>query len=80
MSYNGFSNYETWLVNLWFGDHWTCQADVEESREYIEDMIAEQTQQMPDWMVDLSGLNHIDNEVNWDELKAHLDEEETVDG
>jgi len=43
-------------------------------------MIAEQTQQMPDWMVDLSGLNHIDNEVNWDELKAHLDEEETVDG
>lgn len=80
MSYNGWSNYETWLVNLWFGDYWTCQADVEESREYIEDMIAEQTQQMPDWMVDLSGLNHIDNEVNWDELKAHLDEEETVDG
>ncbi len=71
--YNGWSSYETWLVNLWFGDHWTDEGDVQATRDYIEEMIDEQREKMPDWMVDLCGLNHLDNEINWHELEGHLD-------
>ena len=73
MSYNGWTNRETWLVNLWFGDHWTEEGDVQATRDYIEEMIDEQREKMPDWMVDLCGLNHLDNEINWHELEGHLD-------
>ena len=71
--YNGWSNYETWLVNLWFGDCWTTEADVEETREYIESMVDEHRSKMPDWMVDLCGINHLDNYIDWNELGGHID-------
>ena len=71
--YNGWSSYKTWLVNLWFGDHWTEEEDVQVTRDYIAEMIDEQREKMPDWMVDLCGLNHLDNEINWDELGGHCE-------
>jgi hypothetical protein len=43
MSYNGWTNKETWLVNLWLGN--MLQADVDDGQdidaEYIESLVDE---------------------------------------
>ena len=66
-SYNGWTNRETWLVNIWFNPE--SREDVQYAREVLE----EQYDNLPDGvlkdMVDLSA-------VNWDELEDHFDEEE----
>jgi hypothetical protein len=38
MSYNGWKNKETWLVNLWLGEAFTMdqEARIEITAEYIE--------------------------------------------
>ena len=75
--YNGWSNYETWLVNLWFGDSWQVRSDIDFTQDYIEEMLDEFRQKMPDWMVDLLGVNFVENEIRWSELEksAELPEE-----
>jgi hypothetical protein len=69
-TYNGWTNRETWLVNVWFNPE--SRADVEYARETLD----EQYDNIPDGpikdMVDLSA-------INWDELLEHFDEEETED-
>ncbi len=41
MSYNGWTNKETWLVNLWLGDMFTEDQEegIEISEDYIEDLV-----------------------------------------
>jgi len=41
--YNGWTNKETWLVNLWLGDCLDADADssIEITPEYIEEMVDE---------------------------------------
>ena len=65
-TYNGWTNRETWLVNLWFGDHWQCEADVQSSREWIEEKIYG----LEAWIQDFIDLPAI----NWAELEEHARE------
>ena len=64
MSYNGWSSRATWLVNVWFDPQ--SKADVESARGYFEDALNE----LPDFLRDF-----VDQDVNWDELMEHFDEE-----
>ena len=67
MSYNGWSNRETWLVNVWYNPE--SRQDVEMIRESLE----EQYDAMPAGpLKDMVALG----EVDWDELLAHFEEEE----
>lgn len=67
MSYNGWTNRETWLVNVWFNP---------ESREDVEmarDIIDEQYNNIPDGVI--KDMIDIDA-IKWDELLDHFEEEE----
>lgn len=66
-TYNGWSNRETWLINVWFNPE--SKADVEMAREQLESDI----DQLPDYLKDF--IN--DGEIDWDELLAHFDDEES---
>jgi len=65
-TYNGWTNRETWLVNVWFNPE--SKDDVEFARSMLE----EQYDDLPNGplkdMVDI-------NAINWDELFAHFEEE-----
>jgi len=71
--YNGWSNRETWLINVWFGDNWECAGDVDVTREFCESEMSE----IPMWLQDFVDLEA----VNWDELRKHAEavEEEILE-
>ena len=66
-TYNGWTNRETWLVNVWFNPE--SKDDV----EFAKDMLEEQYDNIPDGplkdMIDI-GL------INWNELMDCFEEEE----
>ena len=66
MSYNGWTNRETWLVNVWYNPE--SRADVHFARESLE----EQYDNIPNGplkdMVDIMA-------INWDELLEHFEDE-----
>ena len=62
-TYNGWTNRESWLINLWFGDDWTCAADVQATREWVE----EQFEGLESWIQDFI----YQDEINWAELEEH---------
>jgi hypothetical protein len=79
MAYNGWTNRETWLVNLWFGD--SIDEDSPMTAEGLEDYVKE-----------IIGFENLDGfvrdmldiaAINWDELVADLwpekDEDEEDD-
>lgn len=67
MSYNGWSNRETWLVNVWFNPE--NKADLDYARETIEDNY----NAIPNGpLKDMIGISLI----NWAELGSYFDEEE----
>lgn len=65
MSYNGWSNRETWLVNVWFNPE--SRDDVQAAKDAIESSYDE----LPDFMRDFVSIDLID----WDELNEHFDDE-----
>lgn len=69
MSYNGWTNHETWLVNVWYNP---------ESREdvlIIRETLESQWDDMPDGLLkDMCRLAMSD--VNWEELLEHFEESE----
>lgn len=67
MSYNGWTNHATWLVNVWFNPE--SKDDVEYAREIIED----ETEKMPPFMRDFLSTD----EINWEELLSHFENETT---
>ncbi len=82
--YNGWTNRETWLVNLWFGDYFAELADDGEAidADYIRDFVDEHMDEClgnagSGFIRDLLDLSGID----WDELASHYapDEPEAED-
>lgn len=65
MSYNGWSNRATWLINVWFEPQ--SRADVEFARERFETALDE----LPDFLLDF-----VNQDIDWDELMKHFEEEE----
>jgi hypothetical protein len=62
--YNGWTNRETWLVNVWFDP--TSREDVEAARYTLEEAVG----QLPSFLVDFVSTDL----VNWDELLEHFEE------
>jgi hypothetical protein len=65
MSYNGWSNRATWLVNVWFEPN--TKNDVLSARDLIEESV----DSMHDFMKDFLCTS----EINWIELLEHCEEE-----
>ncbi len=73
-TYNGWTNRETWIVNLWLGDH--IQELVEDGHvwdadaleDYVREMVGAPTEGV---LADLCGLYR----VNWEELAQWYNEE-----
>ena len=65
-TYNGWTNRETWLVNVWFNPE--CKQDVESAREHIEEDVSD----LPDYLKDFIDIGCI----NWSELIEHFEEED----
>jgi hypothetical protein len=65
--FNGWTNYETWRVNLEFFDGYEGILDHETAREMVEDHINETTKEglSRDW-----ALSFVSN-VNWHEIAKH---------
>lgn len=85
MSYNGWSNKETWLVNLWIGDMFTEDQEqgIEITADYIEQIVDEMASALLDgpdangFMTDL--LNCALGEINYHEIAEHYEQEELED-
>ena len=65
MSYNGWTNRATWLINVWFNPE--NRGDVEDARSAIE----EAEENLPNFMRDFVCTS----QINWGELLEQFDEE-----
>ena len=80
MSYNGWKNKETWLVNLWLGDSLTMdqESGFEITADYIEqlvdDIIADSGARGSGFVTDL--LNCALGEIDYQEIAEHFVEED----
>ena len=71
--YNGWTNYETWLVNLWFDTSFEVNISAEEIREMLRDYICEfSTDASNGFISDM--FNGFLSEVNYHELAHHYAE------
>ena len=61
--YNGWTNRETWLVNVWFNPESADDVD------YAQEQIEEAYESMPDFMRDFCDIGSI----NWEELKEAVE-------
>ena len=68
---NGWTNRETWLINLWF--EYENQEELDDIRSLLEEELDELRNKISDYLVDLLGLNFVENEINWDELAGHCE-------
>ena len=68
---NGWRNRETWLINLWF--EYENQEELDDIRSLLEEELDELRNKISDYLVDLLGLNFVENEINWDELAGHCE-------
>jgi len=80
MSYNGWTNKETWLVNLWLGDSLTMdqESGTEITASYIEqfvdDIIADSGARGSGFVGDM--LNCALGEIDYQEIAEHYEEED----
>lgn len=65
MRYNGWTNRETWLVNLWF------EPQNVEDLEYAKGILESEYGVLPGYLQDMCYIE----QINWEELKAHFEEE-----
>lgn len=66
-TYNGWTNRATWLVNVWGNPE--SKDDVQMLRDMLEDQYNELPNGILKDMIDL-------DEINWDELMEHFNDEE----
>lgn len=66
--YNGWTNWETWVVNLWFGDSWGEIKDPDTLREIVEEHIEEQIGNMRRTIIQDIIQTGFLGEVDWQEL------------
>jgi hypothetical protein len=80
--YNGWTNKETWLVNIWFGDmlHTMKEEGEEIDAEYIENLVEEILDLQVNnetgeggFLVDM--LNCAVGSINFHELAKHYEED-----
>ena len=69
MTYNGWTNRETWLVSLWF--EYDTKEDLADIKFFIEEEL--ESLELSGFMSDLLGINFVMNEINWDELEGHCE-------
>lgn len=77
-NYNGWTNKETWLVNLWLGDMFQSMQD--EGEQITADLIEQTVDELVDESKNSSGfvvdlLNCALGEINYDELAKFYAEE-----
>ena len=63
-TYNGWTNRETWLVNLWFNP------ESKEDVQYARDTLESDYENLSGIFRDMIDLGAID----WDELESHFDD------
>ena len=68
---NGWTNRETWLINLWFAPE--SQEVLDSVRASLEEELDNLRENLPGYLVDLLSINFIMSEVNWDELSRHFE-------
>jgi len=70
-TYNGWTNYATWRINLEIFDGLDQVWDADEARQYVEDYINETSSGLArDYALAFIA------DVNWHEIAAHYQEEE----
>ena len=80
MSYNGWSNKETWLVNLWLGDSLTMLHEewgdltADDIEQQVDVFVEECSGEMNGLIADL--LNCALGEIDYHELAEHFVEED----
>ena len=87
---NGWTNYQTWTVSLWYGD---CFADMASEQklygDYLEEFVAEmEMQKIPESSLAADIMNEFLRKVDWDSIADHYnadsgyedEEEEEYDG
>ena len=83
MSYEGWENYETWLVALWIGNDQGLYEAVREmadgSPETIKDFILEFNPLADKANLWSDLMNAALQSVNWEEIAADYAPEETID-
>jgi hypothetical protein len=82
MSYNGWKNRQTWLVNVHFGDYLQelvedgYRVDADFIKQVVDDHFQEQVKDLSMFVQDMID----DAGIDWDELAAHFhtDDEEAA--
>ena len=69
MSYNGWRNRETWLVNVWFNPE--TKSDIDYIKDYIEEEYYENETFKGFWQ-DMMDITCID----WDRLREAMEDED----
>ena len=75
-TYNGWTNRSTWLINLWYEPH--TENDLDWIKEELEERVSSLSNSdnvCDKILADMLNLQEID----WDELKEHVETEETCE-
>lgn len=65
-TYNGWTNRETWLINVWFNPETSGDVD------FAKDKMESDLDALPDYLKDFVDFGAI----NWDELRASVTDSE----
>ena len=70
---NGWRNYQTWTISLWYGDVFADMASEQKLHgTYLEDMVVElEMNKIPESGLAADIMNDFLRKVDWDELADH---------
>lgn len=73
MSYNGWKNYETWNVVLWYGDVFADMASEQKLHgDYLEEIVVEEMDKVPESSLAADIMNAFLCRVDWEEIADHF--------